>query len=210
MTKKNVTLGRKIWPTERKLINRIITKQKGYHNKPYPAKNKIPTKALHSVSGALNILDQAEKKKANKGHIRSYRKKYEHKEGLPEAHYMAFKKSEKKVEEVKKEEPPPPKMKAPPKTKAVPKEEDLTERTKELMKETKEQRSARLQASLAAARAAFVAPEAIGGSKNLKTVINQQLSSNAKIEKAPKAAKAKSTQEVFMSEREKRKRWFGR
>lgn len=96
MGKPDTYLAKKIWPTERKLINKIITKQKGYHTKPYPSPNKIPTAALHSVKGALKVLDQAEKKKPNKGHILKYRRAFEHQNALPEAHYMAFKKTSSK------------------------------------------------------------------------------------------------------------------
>jgi len=90
----------KVWPTERKLINKIITKQKGYHTKPYPSKNDVPAKAARSVGGALELLDEAEKKKPNKGHILKYRKTYEHHNALPKANrieYRGVPKSRKKI-----------------------------------------------------------------------------------------------------------------
>lgn len=155
MGKPKSYLAKKIWPTERKLINRIITKEKGYHNKPYPAKNKIPTEALHSVSGALDVLDKAEKKKPNKGHIRKYRKNFEKHYHLPEAHYFAFKAKEKKT----------PAKKLTAKEREEKREEALRKKfadykpsaaTLARQKETKEQRMARLQASLDAARRNFV------------------------------------------------------
>lgn len=163
MGKPDVNIAKNVWPAERKLINRIITKQKGYHNKPYPAKNKIPTEALHSITGALDVLDKAEKKKANKGYIRSYRKTHEWTKGsLPEAHYMAFKKKQKKNKTKQK----------------VVKDSSYKPSAATIKRkaETKEERSARLQASLAAARRNFVAPSEFGGGPmDLQSVIKQHL-----------------------------------
>lgn len=149
MVKANVTLGKKIWPVERKLINRIITKQKGYHNKPYPLKNKIPTAALHSTQGALNILDQAEKKKPNKGHVRKYRNQYEHKNPLPDAHYYAYKKNTPKPSPASS---PAAASKPSPKPKAPRKKETHSQFVLQRRAETPEQRSARMLASIAEAR----------------------------------------------------------
>jgi len=67
------------------MINTIIVKQKGFKSKPYPEKNKIPAKAAQSGLGALKVLDAAEKKKANRGHIIKYRKGHEHTTRLPKA-----------------------------------------------------------------------------------------------------------------------------
>lgn len=159
------TTAKKIWPAERKLINRVITKQKGYHNKPYPSKNKIPTAALHSVSGALNVLDEAEKKKPNKGHIMKYRREHEHTKALPESHYFAFKKNA-------------PKPKPKPKQARVvknPPEAKPSALVLQRRAETKEQREARLAASLAKARARFVPPNQMSGPTDLESVIARHL-----------------------------------
>lgn len=77
-------LSRKVWPEERRLINKVI-KQKGYDTKPYPQKRRIPSKASKSIKGALGLLDEAEKKKPAKGKIMKYRHEYEHKRDLPSA-----------------------------------------------------------------------------------------------------------------------------
>lgn len=167
--------AKKIWPVERKLINRIVTNQKGYHTKPYPSKNKIPTEALHSVKGALHVLDMAEKKKPNKGHIVKYRKEYEHQKALPESHHFAFKKKEKKAS--------PPKKKLTAAEKEARKEAKLakdptykaSELTLQRKSETKEERMVRLAASLAKARAQFVSPSSMSGPTNLKDVIKTHL-----------------------------------
>ena len=165
MGKPKTFIAKKIWPTERKLINKIITKEKGYHNKPYPDKNKIPTEALHSVSGALHLLDIAEKKKANKGYIRKYRKTYEHKNSLPEAHYMAFKKNEKPASSA------PKKPRAPRKPKAPNPDEQYTRATLKRLATSKEENSLRLQKQLEKARRQFVPPEALEGSNSLRDVL---------------------------------------
>lgn len=161
--------ARKIWPAERKLINRIITKQKGYHTKPYPDKNKIPSEALHSVQGALDVLDKAEKKKPNKGSILKFRRAYEHQQNLPTPHYFAFKKRTKRAPKPKKAPQPRRKMTEAEREAALiakdpeyrPSSETLARRA-----ETKEQRMARLQASLAAARKGdFTQTSASGNAK---------------------------------------------
>lgn len=141
MTKIKSLSAKKIWPTERRLINKIITKQKGYHNKPYPRKDKIPSGALHSVKGALMLLDKAEKKKPNKRHILKYRRTYEHKNPLPEAHYFAFKKKEKAVKKPRKKIA----------KESTKKEEQGTYSSKTLnrLSETREQRMARYAQMLA-------------------------------------------------------------
>lgn len=77
-------LSRKVWPEERRLINKVI-KQKGYGTKPYPKKRRIPSKASESLKGALDLLDEAEKKRPAKGKILKYRREHEHKRVLPSA-----------------------------------------------------------------------------------------------------------------------------
>lgn len=77
-------LSRKVWPEERRLINKVI-KQKGYITKPYPKKKRIPEKAGESLKGALDLLDEAEKKKPAKGKIMKYRREHEHQRVLPSA-----------------------------------------------------------------------------------------------------------------------------
>lgn len=176
MTKPKAVTGKKIWPVERKLINRIITKQKGYHNKPYPAKNKIPTEALHSVAGALNVLDKAEKKKPNKGHIVKYRKGYEHTQALPEAHYMSYKATPKKP---KKRKPLTAAEKEARREARLAKDKTYRPSAATIARqaETKEQRSARLQKALEEARKRFLNPTDLPGPTDLKSVIKQHVSS---------------------------------
>lgn len=162
-------LGKRLWPEERKLINKIITKQKGYHNKPYPAKDKIPTQALNSIQGALDLLDQAEKKKPNKRYVVKYRKQYEHQKALPTADH------EMKWEKKSKPAPPPPpppapkKKKEPKKKKAKEDEGKMTEETATRLSETPEQRKARYAAMLKRGAADFVKPEDFGPPERDKT-----------------------------------------
>lgn len=85
MVKSFDTIGRQLWPKERKIINYIMTKQKGFHNKPYPSKDKIPEDVYKSGAGALRLFDKVEKKKANKGHIMKYRRTHETTADLPAA-----------------------------------------------------------------------------------------------------------------------------
>lgn len=67
-----------LWNKERPLLNKIAS-NKGFKRTPYKRK-RPPT---NSVSGLLHIMHTVELKKPKSGHVRSYRKTYEHKLPFP-------------------------------------------------------------------------------------------------------------------------------
>ena len=62
----------KMWPVEKPLLN-AIARQKGYKRAPF--KGGPPN---GTVKGLLHVFHTVELKKPKAGHIREYRKKYEH------------------------------------------------------------------------------------------------------------------------------------
>ena len=62
----------KMWPVEKPLLN-AIARQKGYKRAPF--KGGPPN---GTVKGLLHVFHTVELKKPKAGHVREYRKKYEH------------------------------------------------------------------------------------------------------------------------------------
>ena len=79
--KKKTDVAAKVWKYERPILERVAH-QKGFKRDPYPEGAPPPNK---SVKGLLKTMQKVDYKKPEKGHVRRWRKKYEHTNNFPMA-----------------------------------------------------------------------------------------------------------------------------
>ncbi len=81
VSKKMQECAAKVWEEERPILERTVH-QKGYKRDPYPKGAPPPEE---DVKGLLKTMQKVDFKKAEKGHVRRWRKKYEHTDNFPMA-----------------------------------------------------------------------------------------------------------------------------